>query len=187
MNYTLPHTITNPLGEELIFHRIDMEGGEEKLIIENYVAPGARPLLHTNLKQDEALTVLHGKLGYQIQGQEPAVAKVGETVHFERGQAHRFWNAGEDELNCFGWIKPANNAIFYLTALYNAMNESGTAKPEQFDGAYLLYRYRKEYDMPELPKFVKSVVIPVTYTLGKLTGMYKKFEGAPEPVKEKSL
>jgi quercetin dioxygenase-like cupin family protein len=182
MAYTLPHTIKNHLGEELIFHRIENENGIEKLIIESFVAPGAKPIMHTHHMQDESLTVLHGVLGYQIRGEDAKHAKVGETVTFTKGTPHRFWNAGEDELNCFGYIKPANNIIFYLTALFNALNESGTDKPDQFDGAYLLYRYRKEHDLPELPRFVKSVVIPATYTIGKLTGMYRKFQDAPKPV-----
>lgn len=183
MNYTLPHTIKNHLGEELIFHRIELEDGVEKLIVENYVAPNAGPIMHTHHMQDESLTVLHGKLGYQVQGEEAKFAGIGQTVFFKRGVPHRFWNAGEDELNCYGWIKPANNIIFYLTAMYNAMNESGTEKPEQFDAAYLMYRYRKEFDVPELPKFVKSVIIPATYSIGKITGKYKKFKDAPAPLK----
>jgi mannose-6-phosphate isomerase-like protein (cupin superfamily) len=182
MNFNLPHTIKNHLGEELIFHRIENDGEIEKVIIENYVAPHSRPIMHIHYMQDESLTVLHGKMAYQIGQEDVKYIRVGETVLFKRGTAHRFWNAGEDELNCFGWISPVNNIIFYLTALYNAMNESGTEKPTQFDGAYLLYRYRREHDMPELPKFVKSFVIPATYTIGKLTGRYRKFDGAPEPV-----
>jgi quercetin dioxygenase-like cupin family protein len=109
MHITLPHRIKNKSGEELVFHRIEMEEGEEKLIVECFVEPNAGPIMHTHFKQDESLTVLHGKLGYQIQGEEPKFAKVGETVFFKRGIPHRFWNAGEDELNCFGYIKPANN------------------------------------------------------------------------------
>lgn len=182
MNYSLPHTIKNHLGEELIFHRMEVEDGEEKLIIENYVAPNAAPIMHTLHRQDELLIVLHGKMGYQFSGEEPRYATIGERVFFKRGTPHRFWNAGKDELNCFGWIKPAYNIVFYLTALYNAMKESGSAKPEQFDTAYLLHRYRKEFDMPELPKFVKSVVLPATYRIGKLTGKYKKFKDAPAPL-----
>lgn len=182
MNYSLPHIIKNHLGEELIFHRMEMEDGEEKLIVENYVAPNAGPIMHTHYMQDECLTVLHGKLGYQVSGEEAKYAGIGESVLFKRGTPHRFWNAGTDELNCFGWIKPANNIIFYLTALYNSINESGTERPTQFDGAYLFYKYRREFDMPELPKFVKSVLIPATYQIGKLTGKYKKFKDAPAPI-----
>ncbi|HEU4469814.1 MAG TPA: cupin domain-containing protein [Flavisolibacter sp.] len=183
MNYKFPHTIENRLGETLIFHRMENEGGEEKLIIENYVAPHAAPIRHINHLQDESLTVLHGKLGYQIGNEAPKFAGIGEVVVFEKGTPHRFWNAGEEELNCYGCIKPANNAVFYLTALFNALNESDTEKPEQFDTAFLLYRYKNEYDVPELPRFVKSVIIPATYRLGKLTGRYKKFRDAPAPIK----
>ncbi|MFL5740941.1 MAG: cupin domain-containing protein [Flavisolibacter sp.] len=182
MDFKLPHTIKNHLGEELIFHRTEIEDGEEKLIIENYVAPHTPPIKHTHYQQDETLIVLHGKMGYKIGTGEPRYATVGEKAVFKRGQVHSFWNAGEDELNCFGWIQPAHNIIFYLTALFNAINESGTDKPEQFAGAYLLYRYRKEHDLPGLPRFVKSFVIPATYQIGKLTGRYKKFHDAPAPL-----
>jgi quercetin dioxygenase-like cupin family protein len=182
MRYSLPHTIKNHLGEELIFHRIEMEDGEEKLIVENYVAPNAGPIMHTHHMQDESLTVLHGKMGYQVSGEAPKYAKVGDTVSFLRGTPHRFWNAGDDELNCFGWIKPANNIIFFLTALFNSINESGTERPQQFDAAYLIYRYRNEFDIHDVPKFVKSVIIPATYRLGKITGKYKKFKDAPAPL-----
>ena len=182
MEFSLPYTINNNRGEELCFLRMEMEDGEEKLIVENKVAPGAGPVMHTHYKQDESLTVLQGKIGYEIQGQPAQYARVGETVVFKRGVAHRFWNAGEDELVCRGWIKPANSIIFFLTALFNAVKESGTDKPEQFDGAYLIHRYRKEYDLPELPRFVKSVIIPATYGIGQLTGRYRKFRGAPKPI-----
>ena len=181
MTYTLPHRISNHLGEEIIFHRMEMENGEEKLIVENFVRPNAGPLMHTHYQQDESLTVLRGKLGYQVLGGKEQLAEVGETVFFRRGVAHRFWNAGSDDLNCYGYIKPAHNIIFYLSSLYEALNASGTDKPEQFDGAYLLYRYRSEYDLPELPRFVKSVIIPATYHVGKVIGRYKKFDDAPVP------
>ena len=130
MNITLPHRIKNDLGEELIFHRMENEDGEEKLIVECYVEPNAGPIMHTHHKQDESFTVV----------------------------------------------------VFYLTALFNAQKESGKEIPEPFDAAYLLYRYRKEYGMPGLPRFVNAVIIPATYTIGKLRGRYKKFEQAPEPM-----
>lgn len=182
MNQALPHIIKNHLGEELIFHRLQQEGGEEKLIIEIFISPGGGSVMHTQYLQDKSLTVLKGKMGYQLIGEESRTAGTGETVLFQSGQAHRFWNAGDEELHCFGWIKPANNIVFCLTAFYNALNESGREKPEQFDGAYVLYRYQGEFDMAGLPLFVKKVVIPATYYIGKWTGRYRKFKAAPEPL-----
>ncbi|HNB81967.1 MAG TPA: hypothetical protein PLP14_07710, partial [Chitinophagaceae bacterium] len=67
-------------------------------------------------------------------------------------------------------------------AVYNAQNKSGKAQPEAFDSAYLLTQYASEYDMPDIPAFVKKVIFPITMFIGKLTGKYKHFREAPEPL-----
>lgn len=184
MEFNYPHTIENSIGEKLTFLRVENEDGEEKLIVENEVVPGSGPLMHTHHLQDEALTVVKGKIGYQVMGGEPKYAGEGETVVFKRGTPHRFWNAGDDMLRCTGWVKPANTLVFFLSSIYAAQNKSGKGQPEMFDGAYLMTRYASEYDLPEIPSFVKKTIIPLTYRLGCLLGKYKHFEGAPEPVKK---
>ncbi len=183
MHFNYPHTIVNTIGEKLTFLRIEQEPDGDKVVVENLVAPGVGPVMHTHFRQDESLTVVKGTIGYQILGQEARFAGVGESIVFERGTPHRFWNAGDDVLQCTGWIKPANTIVFFLSALYDAMNKTGTERPELFDGAYLIYRYKSEYDLPEMPVFVKKVIMPVVYFIGTLTGKYKKFEGAPQPLK----
>ena len=184
MNYKYPHTITNPTGETLIFKEIISETDGDKLLVENYVTPKNGPPMHTHFLQDEALTVVSGQIGYQVQGDQPKYAGVGETVVFERGTPHRFWNAGEEVLHCTGYIKPANTIVFYLSSIYAAQNKSGTERPEKFDSAYLFKRYANEYDMPEISGFVKKVIIPITYYIGKVLGKYKHFENAPVPLKK---
>jgi len=182
MNITYPHIIENCIGEKLIFQELQKEPDGDRLLVENYVAPGSGPVMHTHWLQDESLTVINGQLGYQIQGQPKKYAKEGETILFERGIPHRFWNDGKDILHCKGWLKPANTITFFLTSLYAAQNKSGSAQPEPFDGAYLIKRYSSEYDLPDLPKFVKKIIIPVTYRIGKLLGKYSHFKNAPDPV-----
>lgn len=183
MNYQLPHTIQNCIGETLIFKELVKEGDGDKLLVENFVTPKSGPPMHTHFLQEEALTVVEGKIGYQILGEEPKFAEPGETVVFKKGVPHRFWNAGEDILHCRGYVKPANTIVFYLSSIYAAQNKAGTGQPEKFDGAYLLKRYASEYDMPQLPGFVKKIIIPATYYIGKLLGKYKHFANAPEPVR----
>lgn len=181
--YSFPHTIETHHGEKLIFKGIELEDGEEKVIVENFIQPGAGPAMHVHFKQDEALTVVKGKMGYQILGEEPRYLNAGESVLFERGVPHRFWNAGDDILNCTGWAKPANTLVFFLSSVYDAINKSKTERPETFDGAYLVTRYRSEYDLPEVPNFVKLVLMPMTVFIGKLLGKYKHFSNAPAPLK----
>jgi quercetin dioxygenase-like cupin family protein len=183
MKYTYPHTIQNPTGEKLVFLDVVPEQDGDRLLVENYVTPGAGPLMHTHWQQDEALTVVKGKIGYQVLGGPEQFAGEGETVLFKRGVPHRFWNSGTDVLHCKGWVKPANTLVFYLSSIFAAQNKSGSDRPETFDAAYLLTRYSKEYDLPELPKFVKKAIMPATYVVGKMLGKYKHFKDAPEPLK----
>lgn len=183
MKITYPHIITNPIGEKIIFHGIKAEADGDRVIGESFVEPGNGPLMHTHWLQDEGFTVLKGRIGYQIQGQPEQFAGEGESVVFEKGTPHRFWNAGDDVLHCKCWVKPAHTFVFFLSSIFEAQNKSGKAQPEMFDAAYLLTRYASEYDMTEIPKLVKKVIIPATYQIGKVLGKYKHFKDAPEPVK----
>jgi quercetin dioxygenase-like cupin family protein len=183
MDYSLPHTIENGHGEKLIFQSLVKEPDGDRLLVENYVTPGHGPIMHTHWLQDESLTVVKGRIGYKVLGQAEQFAGEGEKVTFKRGVPHRFWNAGEGILNCQGWIKPANTIVFFLSSIYAAQRKSGSEQPELFDGAYLMTRYASEYDLPEVPWFVKKVIMPIVYFIGKLLGKYKHFENAPEPVK----
>ena len=183
MKIVYPHVIENCVGEKLIFRELQKEADGDRLLVENYVTSGHGPVMHTHWLQDESLTVIKGKIGYQVQGRSAQYATEGETVLFKRGVPHRFWNAGEQILHCKGWIKPANTIVFFLSSIYAAQNKSGKAQPEQFDGAYLIKHYSAEYDLPEIPGFVKKIIIPITYYTGKILGKYKHFKDAPEPVK----
>ncbi len=182
MTYQYPHAIVNDTGEKLIFLSVQKEADGDRLLVENFVQPKQGPPMHTHFKQDECLTVLEGKIGYQILGEEPQYATEGATIEFKRGTPHRFWNAGDTVLHCNGWIKPANTIEFYLTAIYDAQKKSGKKQPAAFDSAYLLTKYKNEYELNELPMFVKKVVMPITYQIGRLLGKYKKFADAPTPL-----
>jgi quercetin dioxygenase-like cupin family protein len=182
MTITYPYTIESCIGEKLIFQELQHEPGGDRLLVENFVAPGKGPVMHTHWLQDECLTVVSGKIGYQVQGEAAQFAGPGETVLFRRGTPHRFWNAGEDTLHCKGWIYPANTIVFFLTSIFAAQNKTRSARPELFDAAYLMTRYKSEYDMAEIPPLVKKTVIPAVYRIGKMMGKYKKFRDAPAPV-----
>jgi quercetin dioxygenase-like cupin family protein len=183
MEYTYPHVIENCLGEKLVIKGIEKGTDGDRLIVENYVLPGHGPVMHTHWQQDESLTVITGKLAYEIPGQPVRYAQPGETVLFERGVAHRFWNVGQEILHCKGYVFPANSFVFFLSSVFAAQNKTGSARPEKYDAAYLLSRYKSEYDLTDIPPFVKKVILPVTYFLGRLMGKYGHFKGAPVPLK----
>ena len=165
MKTSLPLTIDNGHGEVIIFKQIVPEPEGDKLILEGRVQPGCGPVMHVHHQQDEHFEVVKGTMIYQTPGQEPVTLQPGQSATFQRGQPHKFWNGGTEELVLDCWIQPANNAIFYLSTLYTATNGRSTPDPEPFTGAFLIQRYASEYNLLELPAFLHRAIIPIKESL----------------------
>lgn len=180
----LPVTINNGHGETLHFNELIHEPDGDTIIGVNQVLPNAGPPMHVHWLQDEGFTVIKGRIGYQIHGGIEMFAGPGESVVFRKGVPHRFWNAGTEILECRGWLKPANNIVFYLSAVFDSQKKSSNGRPGMIDMAFLLSRYRTEFDLPDIPAFVKKVILPVLYWWGKVTDQYRKYKDAPAPVKK---
>ncbi|HMQ89896.1 MAG TPA: cupin domain-containing protein, partial [Flavilitoribacter sp.] len=181
MQFDYPHTIENGGGEKITFLKLIKDPAGDRLEVENFVSPNGGPPMHVHFKQDEGLTVVKGRIGAQVMGEEPKYFGPGESIDFKAGIAHRFWNAGEEPLICKGYIQPANNAEYFLTELYKSTAANGGERPGTFDSAWLLRRYRSEFDMLAVPGFRKKGIFPGSPFFRRLAGKHKKFEGAPEP------
>jgi quercetin dioxygenase-like cupin family protein len=174
-----PVTIDNGHGEELTFVGIEIKDGVEYMIVDNIVTPNSGPPMHVHHKQHEELTIVEGVMGTQVLGEAPQYHKAGATLLFEAGVAHKFWNAGDTLLKCTGRVWPVNNLEYFLTEIYKSTKASKNHRPSLMDTAFLLRRYKSEFDMMEIPPFVKKALLPVAYFIGNLTGAFKKFKDAP--------
>jgi mannose-6-phosphate isomerase-like protein (cupin superfamily) len=180
MKVRLPHTI-NSAGEKITFEKSFVKDGVE--ILEGRVAiqPKGGPLMHTHHRQDESFTILSGSMAYQIAGEEVKYAYAGETVLIKAGIPHKFWNCGSDILECKSYVTPPENFVYFLTELYKSINKN-KGRPGIYDAAFLLKRYKNEFDMLEIPAFVKKVIFPIVLFFGNMTGKSKKFSNAPLPI-----
>lgn len=176
-----PYTIENGAGERLTFTARVVEPGGERLVGSNVVAPGAGPPMHVHHLQEEALTVVQGRMGFQRPGGPPRLAGEGETVVFAAGDAHRFWNAGDGELHCTAYIKPAGNAEYFLSAVFESQKRNG-GRPSLLDVAFLARRYRSEFTMLEIPLLAQRIAFPLLVVIGRLLGRYGKYADAPAPI-----
>ena len=181
MNY--PKIIDNGTGEQLTFLRRYVKNDIEYMEAENLVKPGGGPPMHVHHLQDESFTVMEGLLAAQVMGEEPKYYRPGETVLFPQGVAHKFWNAGDSMLKCTGFVTPVYNLEFFLTEIFRSAKEGGNGRPKTFDAAFLLDRYRTEFDMLEIPWFVRKIIFPISIFTGRLKGLHKRYENAPAPVK----
>lgn len=182
MNYPYPHTATNKTGEKITFLNVEKVDGIDRLNVTNELQPGAGPPMHVHYKQDESITVLEGKMTYQVLNGDPITIGPDESVTFSKGTPHKFWNSGQGLLRCNGWVSPPNNVDFFITELYKATDAGSDGRPEPFASAFLMMYYKSEYGMLELPGIVRYVIIPMTYYFGKLTGKYRRFKYAPKPI-----
>ena len=176
-----PYTIDNGLGETLTFTGIAHEADGDRVGADGTAQPGAGPPMHVHYLQDEAARVVSGRMGYQVLGQEPKFAETGELVVWPAGTPHKWWNAGTTELRLSGWCKPPGNIEFFLGTLFASVRENG-GRPNLFDAAFLMTRYRSEYAMLELPALVRGVLMPTLYLVGRALGRYRKYGDAPQPI-----
>ena len=182
MNKTYPYTIDNGHGERLTFTGVTHGPGGERLGADGVAQPGAGPPMHVHYLQEEAARVVRGRMGYQVLGGPPQFAGPGELVVWPAGAAHKWWNAGSDELHMTGWCSPPDNIEFFLGALFASTKENGGGRPGLFDAAFLTTRYRTEFALLEVPAVVQRILIPIVYLVGVVLGKYKKFKDAPAPI-----
>jgi len=182
MNRTYPYTIDNGHGERLTFTGITEGPDGVRAGADGIAQPGAGPPMHVHYLQEEAARVVRGRLGYQLLGGPEQFAGPGELVVWPAGTAHRWWNAGTDELYLTGWCSPPHNVEFYLSTLFGSMKEHGGGRPGLFDVAFLATRYRTEFAVLDLPAIARHIVIPIAYVIGTMLGKYRKFKDAPAPI-----
>lgn len=178
-----PIVIESGTGEMLTFVRRYVKNDVEYVEAYNEVKPGAGPPMHVHHLQDESLTVVEGLLAAQVKGEEVKYFRPGQTAFFARGVAHKFWNAGEGLLKCKGFVSPVYNVEYFLSEIFRSTRESGNGQPQTFDAAYLLKKYKTEFDMQEVPWIVKKVIFPLTLFTGRLKGLHKRYADAPDPIK----
>lgn len=184
MSTRYPYTIDNGNGELLTFTGLTHGPDGVRAGADGVAQPGSGPPMHVHYLQEEAARVVSGRMGHQVLGGEPQFSGPGDVVVWPAGTAHRWWNAGSDELKLTGWCRPPGNIEFFLSTLFKSTKENGGRRPGLFDAAFLMTRYRTEYAMLEILPFVRSTVMPLVYAAGVVLGKYRKFENAPAPMRD---
>lgn len=168
-------------GEILIITRSAQDSNGELTEFEGIEEPGIGPPMHVHFKQEEKVRVTKGKMRVKTLTKEFSLTE-GEEYIFQPGEAHQFWNEGDQPLHYSGYVKPSHNYEYFIRHIYRSANEAKDDKPGPFDAAFLLTKYKSEMDMLVIPKPVKKIVFPNLLGIGKLSGKFKKYADAPPAV-----
>jgi quercetin dioxygenase-like cupin family protein len=105
-------TIEGPVGGPLTFKARGEQTNGTFTALENVVAAGQGPPLHTHANEDEAWYVLEGELRFKIAGELHA-APAGSFVFVPRGTPHCFQNIGDDPARILVMFTPAGMERFF--------------------------------------------------------------------------
>ncbi len=129
----------------------DATGGRFSLV-EHPLPPRALGApLHTHRKEDEYSYVVEGRIGLQL-GDDVVQAGPGELVFKPRGQAHAFWNAGDEPARLLELISPAGFENYFreLAPLLAAADRDEAAIGE------VVARYQLEIEFETIPMLAQQ-------------------------------
>lgn len=128
--------------------------------------------MHIHHQEDEEGRVKAGTLSAVIDGRAITVP-AGESAVLPRGLAHRWWNAGDDELIFEGVVRPLVDIDQYLQAIFEIVNAGPPGRPSLFYLAHLSLRHRQTQEILVMPRPVQAVLFRAVVLVGTLLGRYR--------------
>jgi quercetin dioxygenase-like cupin family protein len=167
-------TIHNPVtGERITFHQTSVETNGEAVVIECIVQPhGFVAAAHVHPSQSERFNVIEGTLGIKA-GKEKRTLERGEVALVEAGTAHKFWNAGEDEVRFVCEVRPALQFESLLETMFALAADGKTNKKGMPNPLRLAVIAKAHFDtvrLPQPPASIQRVGLALGAPLGRLVG-----------------
>ena len=105
-------TVQGPAGGPLTFKVRGEQTGGRLTALENEIAPGDGPPLHTHANEDESWYVIEGELRFRL-GEELSSAPAGSFVFVPRGTPHCFQNVGHSPARILVMFNPSGMERFF--------------------------------------------------------------------------
>jgi mannose-6-phosphate isomerase-like protein (cupin superfamily) len=126
----------------------------------------------------EHFEVRAGRINFVLDGEERAL-EAGEQATVAPGTWHRWWNAGEGEVQVGVRIEPAmrfEEAILVLWGLCADGHTNAEGRPSPLLGALVGARYRPELRYRQPPDAVQRLLFPPLAALARLRGLERTID-----------
>jgi mannose-6-phosphate isomerase-like protein (cupin superfamily) len=184
--------IENPVtGERLVFRQTSRETNGESVVLEAYVkANGFVAAAHVHPHQEERFQVLRGTVGFRV-GRKKLLAGPGQRVTVPAGTAHKFWNAGDDEVHFVCEVRPALQFEQLIETMFGLANDGKTNKkgmPNPLRLAVIARAHFEDVRLPFPPAWMQRAGLALGSPLGRLLGYEPTYvpSGADEAALEAS-
>jgi quercetin dioxygenase-like cupin family protein len=166
-------------GEVLTFLRTARETNGESVLVEVTVRPGGFvAAAHVHSFQSERFEVLEGTLGIKLAGKE-MIARAGDVVVIEAGQAHKFWNAGEGPARFVTDVRPALDYARLIETMFGLAADGKTNRKGMPNPLRLAVIARAHFDVVRLPfppVWLQRLGLALGAPLGRLAGYSATYE-----------
>jgi quercetin dioxygenase-like cupin family protein len=167
-------TLTNPVtGERMTFVETAAETGGEYVLIELRADPGGTvAAAHVHPGQVERFEVISGRLGAKVAGRK-IEAGAGESLVVEAGEAHTWWNAGEDELVFRCEVRPALQFESLIATMFSLAADGKTNRkgmPNPFRLAVIANAHFDTVRLPAVPAWMQKAALAAGAPVGKAMG-----------------
>ena len=168
--------VWNPLtGEKALLVESGDESGGARIVTDFAVerggfVPGGE---HVHDHCSEHFEVRSGRITFILDGEERTLA-AGEQVTVVPGTWHRWWNAGEDEVQIRVRVEPAmrfEEAILVFWGLCADGHTNADGRPSPLLGALVATRYRAELRNKQPPDVVQRLMFPALAALARRRGL----------------
>jgi quercetin dioxygenase-like cupin family protein len=184
--------LENPVtGERLVFRKTSRETNGEAVVLEAFVKPsGFVAAAHVHPYQEERFQVLRGTVGFRL-GRKKLVAEPGQRVTVPAGTAHKFWNAGDDEVHFVCEVRPALQFEQLIETMFGLAADGKTNRKAMPNPLRLAVIARSHFDdvrLPFPPAWMQRIGLALGAPLGRLFGYQATYtpSGADKPAFETS-
>jgi quercetin dioxygenase-like cupin family protein len=179
-------TIHNPVtGERITFLATSRDTDGEAVVIETVVQPdGFVAAAHVHPSQTERFAVAEGTLVLKVDGQEKTLSP-GDVAIVEPGQAHKFWNAGDEPVRFVCEVRPALQFESLLETMFDLAADGKTNKKGMPNPLRLAVIAKAHFDtvrLPFPPDWMQAAGLALGSPLGRLLGYEATYEGEDEQV-----
>ena len=178
-------TLVNPITrEQMTFLRTSTDTNGEYVQVELRAEPrGFVAAAHVHPTQVETFEIVSGTLGAKVAG-EAIEAHAGVVVVVEAGQAHRWWNAGENELVFLCEIRPALRFESLIETMFSLATEGKTntkGMPNPFRLAVIADAHFDTVRLPFPPAPLQRAALAFGAPFGRLLGYGPTYAPAVPP------
>jgi len=173
--------VWNPLtGEKALLVESAEETAGARIVADFAVEEGgfvpAGEHVHDNCS--EHFEVLEGRITFVVNGEERTLGP-GEQLTVPPGTWHRWWNAGEGEVQTRLRVQPAlrfEEMILVIWGLCADGHTNAKGMPSPLLGALFATRYRAEIRVRKPPRFVQQILFPPLAALARRRGLERTIE-----------